>query len=213
MHSLKNSSWLTLLQLILQVYSLVDKVLDHVSVQYELLANSDGARPDSRSDGSQPFSVSLFLNLQNGTNTFLFRGESVLLLVSAGNGFFLTVKSTQLKPFLGDSHKAAMLSSWLRQKMSHNLGVCFLQPGANNNWSCKCAADTSSMFYFFQQHWKKTHPVVYHCKEQGFMCVCSFNCTLPVQNNMALLFPIRCALQTYIFPFKYSVVPFTNTDL
>lgn len=39
---------------------------------------------------------------------------------------FFSVKSTQLRPFLGDSHRAPVACRWLRCKLSQPWGLCFL---------------------------------------------------------------------------------------
>lgn len=113
--------------------------------------------------------------------------------------FFLTVKSTQLRLFLGDSYRAATVSSWLRWKASLNPRIsAFHSPGTCEGRSCKCTADISSRVVSSSAGNRPIHSSVTARTE--VLCVCSFSCTLPARNNMLLLFFYYhvCCLDIYI---------------
>lgn len=134
--------------------------------------------------------------------------------------FFLTVKSTQLRLFMSDSH-GAMVSSWLRWKVSLKpkvfsfclSGSCKALRVAWHSGHCSRTSRhlqscTKETIHDVQGKGRKGFvlalacPFLCHCKGWCFVCVCGGvwgSYGLPAQNNTILLLAtIMCSLNTHI---------------
>lgn len=131
--------------------------------------------------------------------------------------FFLTVKSTQLRLYLSDSH-GAMVSSWLTWKVSLKPKVfSFCLSGSCEAlrvaWHPGHCSRTSAVWHQGDNSWHTSKgrkgfvfalacPFLCHCKGWCFVFVCGGalgSYGLPAQNNTILLFPtITCSLNIHI---------------
>lgn len=108
---------------------------------------------------NQPFSVSLFLKCKMGQINLCAGKSQCCCSYEQETPVFLSVKSTQLRLFLGDSHRASMARRWLRWKVSLNPGVSAF--GSVIQRHCR----------HILRCWKQACPFFHHCKESGFECM------------------------------------------